>query len=116
MTIPHRDVPHRPRAIQKTSGASTLLRLYWMLAGNIVVCLIAAAILREGSGSLIGLDAAYGAAVLSLIVSRYIDIVRFDGSRADGLPATAADLRRYTFRVSLIASIAWITIHASARL
>lgn len=111
MTIPHREIPHRPRFTEKPASTSILLRLYWMLGGNVALFLSAAAIFRARPTALSWLDAIYGGVALSLIIARYADVVSFDGARADGTPATHADLRRYIARLSIIALMIWIGVH-----
>jgi hypothetical protein len=83
-----------------------------MLMGNVLLLSIAGVLVLQESRSLGLFDAAYGAIALSLGLARYADIVRFDGSRADGTPATNADLMRYAFRLSLVSAVVWMVVRA----
>jgi hypothetical protein len=98
---------------QKSSGASgCLLRLFWMLFGHLLLAVLGGLIAIEKELSLF--DAAYWATVLGLIGARYLDIVRFGGSTAEGNPATMLHFRRFTGYLLGLASVAWLAAHGWA--
>jgi len=97
------------------SPAGCLLRVFWMVLGNIALFFMAYFIAVPPSGSrqtLSVFDAVYAATVGALILSRYLDIRYCSGATASGGPATMANFRRYVL-ILVIASLAiWGGAHA----
>jgi hypothetical protein len=83
-----------------------------MLAGNAALCLTAVA--QQGHNRAWTTDVAFWAAVISLVVVRYVDVARLDGATATGEPASFSDWYRYARRLFLIALGVWIAAHATA--
>ena len=90
-----------------------LLRIFWMMIGNIFVFLCAVAIVQSSTGFFSTADAFYWAFVASLAAARYVDIRYYHGATAEGNPATLADWRRYTLRLVAVAGVGWLAIHAA---
>jgi hypothetical protein len=105
-----------PEPSSSSSGAlGAAARLYWMLAGNAALGLLAALIAKT-SAALSWLDLAYWAVFASLIAVRYADVALLGGSSADGVPATRTHWRRYSVVLSLICVAVWVAARAAALL
>lgn len=102
-----------------TDDASTdslngcLVRLFWMLLGNVVVLFCAVAIYRNSTGHVSAADAYYWVAIGCLVGARYVDVRYYGGTTAGGEPATLADWRSYMFRIVVVAAAGWLVIHAA---
>ena len=79
-----------------TSIGALCCRLYWMFFGNIVLGISAYYIITHRLAFPHPVDLLCGGIVASLILIRYIDIARYEGSTADGEPATPAHWKRYS--------------------
>jgi hypothetical protein len=91
-----------------------LLRLSWMLGGNLAVLLIAVAIAQGGGTFFSFADAFFWLVVLAMVGIRYVDITRMKGLTAGGKPATLADWKRYVV-ILLAASLGlWGLAHGLA--
>ena len=89
-----------------------LLRLFWMIVGNVLLALCAVSVVKGGY-SLLGLDDAfYWAVVGCLLAARYVDIQYFQGKTADGDTASMADWRRYAVRIGVLSVGLWVVAHA----
>ena len=89
-----------------------LLRLFWMVVGNMMLLLAALAILERPS-RMIGLaDLVFWVTVAAMLAARYADIHHFDGRTADGDPATMAHWRTYALWVCGGAVVLWLAAHA----
>lgn len=84
-----------PPAQAPTSPVGALLRVFWLMVGNIVVYVTWIAIVFTTAPLPSLLDVVVWLTVLAMIVARRIDIVRYAGRTMDGEPATLADWRRY---------------------
>ena len=91
-----------------------LLRLFWMVGGNLALFALVVSIFNHDGFSL--LDGAYWLVVAALVASRYFDITRFGGLTVHGTPATPADFRRYGTRLLFVAAGLWIVVHALQRI
>ncbi|MFZ2656950.1 MAG: hypothetical protein WAX69_18600 [Victivallales bacterium] len=77
---------------QNHSGC--LLRLYWMLFGNVIILAAGAMLAKTGNFTLYG--SIYLALLASLLTARYFDITRCNGYKSDDSgPATMDDFRKY---------------------
>jgi hypothetical protein len=92
-----------------------LLRVFWMLVGNLL--LLAAAYAITQSPRLLGpADAFFWLAFGSLLAARYADVKHFQGRTAEGEPATMADWRRYAALLGGISLGVWLVAHLVAHL
>lgn len=104
--------PTRPSS-STDHPAGCLLRLFWLLFGNVALALSAMLIVRHGVGlGATWADALFGASLLALLAARYLDIHRYAGQTSEGTPATPADFRRYAAMLLGIAAVAWAGAHA----
>lgn len=105
---------NEPAQVLASSGAfGVVARLYWMLAGNAALGLLAA-LIATTSAALSWFDLAYGVVFASLIAVRYADVFLLGGSTADGVPATRTHWRRYSVVLSLICVAVWVVARAAA--
>jgi len=108
-----------PKKIEETPQVAydrpqgCLLRLFWMVAGNLALLALILSIFNQGGFSF--LDAIYWLVVGALAATRYVDIRRFAGLTVHGTPATMTDFRRYGTRLLMVATGLWIVVHALQR-
>jgi len=95
-------------------GIGCLVRLYWFLAGNVALLILARAILQARDGFLTWRDAAFWAVAASLALVRYLDVRFLGGRTAEGTPATPRHWRRYTVSLATASLIVWGLAHAAA--
>ncbi len=108
--------PGAPSDDAPASSAGCVLRLYWMLGGNLALVLILAAAPGNAGGWDVGpWDGVYGAVVLSLVAARALDLARYGGTRADGSPAAQGDGLRYALVWPAVMLGAWIAARLLAR-
>lgn len=96
--------------VEETPGEGAggcLLRLFWMIAGNLMLVLALVAIAQRTSPGLSWVDIAFWAAVVAVLAARWVDITRFHGRNSDGQPATLADWRRHAVGLLAVAAIAY---------
>jgi hypothetical protein len=86
-----------------------LVRITWLLFGNVVPFFLAVFIAQRSGFS--ALDLFFWAAVAGLILLRYVDITRLGGLTGDGEPATLRHWRRYSLRLLLIFAVVWALAH-----
>jgi hypothetical protein len=115
MPHPDRATSVHPEDVTPAAGASVLLRIFWVLFGNIIAAVCAVAIaMSDRSGFFTWADPVYWLTVAALIAARYTDIVRYGGTTADGQPATLAHWRRYATVVAVASILIWAGAHAVA--
>ena len=85
-----------------------LVRLFWMLAGNAVLVVLAAKMASTGPS--FAIDAGYWCTVPLIIAARYVDIRSFAGRDEYGNPATVRDWRCHAAWVVAIAAAVWLLI------
>lgn len=102
--------PDAPPDVETTASTGCLLRLYWMFLGNGLLAL-SAYLITQAHRTLSAADVGFWLIAASLVVARYFDIVRFQGTMADGSPAGVADWRRYAIRTVLITLALWLVAH-----
>lgn len=95
---------------ERHEATGCLLRVYWMLLGNVLVFLLAYGIAMRGV-YLTRIDLAYWLAAASLPLVKFIDIRFMRGTTADGAPATMSHWRRYTLMVMVITFTLWLAAH-----
>jgi hypothetical protein len=98
------------------SGAGCLVRMSWMLVGNVVLAACAAKIFFNNTGFFSPADVVFWPVVAAMIWLRRIDITRMKGQTASGEPATLADWKRYSVLLVIIALLVWAGAHGLAAL
>lgn len=99
---------------QFTPPAGCLLRIFWMMIGNLILLVSAFGIAQSQSGFLGVADAFYWGTVGCLLAARYVDVRHLKGLTADGAPASMAHWRRYAVFVLIAATGLWLAVHAVA--
>lgn len=111
--VPHSADKHPPADATPTNAASVLLRIFWLLAGYIVIAVLALFISQhEGALMFSLLDPIFWIVVALMIAARYLDITRYGGATSDGQPATLAHWRRYAIVVLIASAVVWLGAHA----
>ncbi|HBC87223.1 MAG TPA: hypothetical protein DCZ94_09735 [Lentisphaeria bacterium] len=83
------------------NSSGCLLRLYWMLLGNII--LLASVVMIAKTGDLILYGSAYIIVAATVIIIRYVDIRFYAGHKADDSgPATMDDWKKYAMTASVV--------------
>lgn len=90
-----------------------LVRLFWMLAGNAILVVIAAKMATAGGISL-PIDVGFWLTVLLIVAARFVDIRYFEGRDEFGNAATMRDWRRHAIWVVSIATLIWLLIRIVA--
>ena len=99
----------------QTSPAGCLVRLGWMLLGNIALLLSAAAISQNKAAFSLA-DALFWAIAIGVVALRYVDIRVLHGQTAMGTPATIAHWRRYAVFMAAASLGIWLLAHGVARI
>ena len=91
-----------------------LLRLFWMMIGNVALAASAFGVAEDSALALGSADAIYWAVVGLLLAARYGDIRYFHGRTTDGSPATMAHWRRYAAVLVAVSTAIWLLAHTLA--
>jgi len=104
----NRNLPSKPGA-REAADANTgaLLRLGWMLGGNILLLIVGLTIFMGPPWTITFKDALFWAVVALVILVRYVDVTRFAGQTADGKPATRRDFVRYALGLVTSSAAIW---------
>ena len=94
--------------------AGCLLRIFWMMIGNLILLFCAVAIAQNQSSFLSAADAFYCASVGCILAARYVDIRYLKGLTADGDPASMVHWRRYAVLLGVAATGMWFVVHSIA--
>jgi hypothetical protein len=108
-----------PQAPEQTSydpASGCLLRLFWMMLGNLALLAAAYGIVENSAASFGLADVFYWAIVGALLWARYADIRYMNGRTAEGQPATMAHCQRYAVILVAVSTGLWIIAHVLARL
>ena len=99
------------QAVSSNSVPGCLLRLSWMIGGNIALFILAIYIGRNQLPLLSWPDFAYWAVIIGMIVFRYADIRFFAGQNAYGEPSTINDWRKYAITAILVSALLFAGAH-----
>ncbi len=107
--------PQQPvEAQEQVGGTGCLVRLLWLLIGNVL--LVAAGLAISDNQEFPSLaDAVFWLVVAGMIAIRYIDVVRLHGETVTGQPATLAHWRRYSVMLAAVALAGWLIAHLVSR-
>lgn len=89
--------------------AGVVVRILWLMGGNIALLMLAVFILEKKSYSV--LDIAFWAIVAGLILIRHFDITRLKGLTSNSEPATLKHWRIYGIKLLLISGVLWGLAH-----
>ena len=97
---------------ERASGC--LVRLCWMVLGNLALIVLARSIwLHEGSFLCLA-DLGFWLTVLAMAALRYVDVARLGGRTVYGQPATLRHWRLYALVLGLAALALWGLAHGAA--
>jgi len=82
-----------------------LVRLVWMMFGNVALVVCAGLIVKRTAPMV--MDAAFFGVAASLVLVRYIDIARLHGLTAEAKPATLGDWWRYSAKLAAFSLGLW---------
>lgn len=99
---------------QYDSLSGCLLRLFWLMLGNVLLALAILQILFSRPPFFSGVDGFFWLVVGVMIAARFLDLSYFSRTRADGQPATATDGWRYVVILVVAAAIVWMVAHMAA--
>ncbi|MDF1566130.1 MAG: hypothetical protein P1V51_24070 [Deltaproteobacteria bacterium] len=89
-----------------------LLRLYWMLGGQIAAIACLFMIIRDDPSLLSPVSVAFWALLAMTIVARYVDVTRFGGLRTDAVTrATLSDVKRFALGAVSLGAAVWTGAH-----
>jgi hypothetical protein len=91
-----------------TTASSLIARVYWMIAGPLVLFLFAMTIVSRGNGWLTTTDFAFLALVAGLVLARWYEFQKGSPKTSTGEAATSADLRKYALGASVVGIAVWI--------
>jgi len=98
-----------PSTGKETPLSGCLVRILWGLVGNFVlaICLI----LLFTKRSSFTVDIIYWVTVILMLISRYIDIKKFQGITLEGKEASIHDWKKYRIFLLSISSFLWVAVH-----
>ena len=103
------------KEVPPTGALGCLVRVFWMLGGMAILMYSAIWIaLESASAQLSAVDAVFGAGLFAAILSRYLDIRYFNGTKGTGGPATMSDWRRYAVLIAVTAVVVLGAAHGVA--
>ena len=105
-----RKVEQPPSQPADQNPAGCLVRLFWMLAGNLAL-LVLVFVIYQSAGWTIA-DVVFWLVIGLMIGARYMDIARFGGTTMNDEPATMAHFRRYALLVLLGGAGAFAAVRA----
>jgi len=93
-----------------SSGSGCLLRLYWLLFGNVLLFFLLIYLFERKPTLPSIIDVIYAVAVASLIVARYVGVRFQSGKTGTGSPDTMALWSRYALLVGSLSTGAWLLV------
>ncbi len=96
------------------SSTGCLLRIFWMLVGNVVLTFCVLGIAQHRGSILSIADACFCVIVGFLLATRYFDIRHCGGTTTDGEPATLVHWRHYAMILGVVSMVLWIGAHIAA--
>ena len=97
----------------ETPITGCLVRVVWLFGGIAALCLLLIPIAMNDSGRLSFVSIGYWIVLGLIVVARYVDVTCFASTMPnDGAPATLRDANRFSARLVVIASAAWVLAHA----
>jgi len=99
---------HNSSANKETHVSGCLVHLFWTLIGNFVLVLCLVLMIRKGFSSI---DIVYWVTVGFMLITRYLDIKKFQGINMDGKQSTVQDWKRYSILLIALSSLGWIGAH-----
>ena len=101
----------RPTNSKQGGGLSLLVRLLWMVIGNLILFFVACGIVAGQNKGVGSKDATYAIIVVLLMLTRYIDIKYLGGFTAQGAPASMRHWCRYIAGLIICGCLIWGLAH-----
>ena len=105
---------NQPVVSQQEQAGGCLLRLCWMLFGNVALVASAIFISEHRTSFLSAADGAFWGIAVALAAIRYVDVAHCGGRTASGQPATKSTWRRYIVLLGAFCAAIWAAAHAVA--
>jgi hypothetical protein len=97
--------PKSTQGSKQETGYGCLIRLCWMLFGNIGLVAFAIVIAKHKVSFLSYADLGFGLVVLFLVGIRYIDIAKIEDTTASEKPASLTDWHRYILYLGIFSLV-----------
>jgi len=110
-TIEASDNSSAAKQAKKTGLAGVLARIYWMMAGQAILAVLALNIRKDGGEFGTLSDIAFLANLAGLVAVRYLDITRLGGQTTQGDPATLSDWRRFSIAAVAVWAVVFVVVH-----
>ena len=91
-----------------TSPAALVGRIFWMMAGPILLVILGLMIAQQDTGWLTMLDIAFFLVLGGMLLGRWVEYRAGGAMTGMGEPATLDDVRRYVLAASLLGVGGWI--------
>ncbi len=94
------------------SGAGLMLRLFWMLGGQLALLACLAVIIRDDRALHSAVSIGFWVVLGLMILARYWDVKRFGGAKSDGeTRATMKDVKKFAWGGVGLGGAFWMVAH-----
>ena len=90
---------------------SLIVRVFWMLFGNIILIASVVLIFQRRDWMFHTADVVFWGTVAALVLARYLDIKLYNGLTATGKPATMSHWRMYAATLLVCSIVVWGLLH-----
>ena len=90
---------------------SLMVRVFWMLFGNVILLVSAALIFQRKDWMFHTADIVFWGTVVALVLTRYLDIKLYNGLTAGGEPASMSHWRKYAAVLLIGSMVVWVLLH-----
>ena len=90
---------------------SLIVRVFWMLFGNVILLVSAALIFQRKDWKFHTADMIFWVTATALVLARYLDIKLYNGLTA-GEPASMSHWRKYAAVLLICSAVVWVLLHA----
>jgi hypothetical protein len=94
------------------SGLAIIMRLFWMVFGNLVLLISIMFIFQHEGGVFHTADVVFWITAAALVLVRYLDIKVCGGLTVTGLRASTAHWTKYAAILLISSTAVWILAHA----
>jgi len=88
-----------------------ILRVFWMLFGNAILCVSAVYILHLKGVFFHTADVVFWVTAAALVLARYLDIKFYTSLTATGEPASMTHWRKYAVVLLICSTVIWVLAH-----
>jgi hypothetical protein len=98
--------------VQNVSGAGLMVRLFWMLGGQLGLLACLALIVRDDRALHSAVSIGFWIVLGLMILARYFDVKRFGGAKTDGTTrATMQDVKKFAYGSVGLGGAFWLVAH-----